>query len=449
MLNAFMAMADPKRLSIAFTDHALCTRCGTCAGVCPTSAIDFDAELFPSLVEDRCIDCGLCAATCPGGRVPFGDLTEATFGHRTPPPGFDGHVAKSCVGYATDETLRAGGAGGGVVTALLWDQLRSGKVDGCIVTRMIPDTPWRAEPFIARTLEELQRSQGSRYMIIPVNRIVALLQDLPGRYAFAGLPCQVHGLRMMMRERGALADKLYSLTGLFCGGSLEPCVVDEMLQTRGLDQESLADFQFRGGEWPGRMRAVLKDGSVHNLHYSNYKDGAYNYFISLYMPRRCQTCIDGSNEFADVAVSDAWTRDATGEYTFKAHSRILVRTPRGEDIVQGAAANGTLAVRDVGSDPHYRTHRMQTKRKGLNAPLRIQRQQRKGRRVPIYDRPCPASSRRERMNERIASSLLWIGRHRSLRYPLMKFLTSSAAIPLIRLRILLKKRKYRKGRNTR
>lgn len=361
-----------------------------------------------------------------------------------PPPGFDGHVAASYVGYSGDEKLRAGGAGGGVITALLWDQLRSGKVDGCIVTRMIPGKPWRAEPFIARNLEELQSSQGSRYMIIPTNRIVSMLQDLPGRYAYAGLPCQVHGLRLMMRERGGLADKIYSMAGLFCGGSLEPYVVDEMLRTRKLKKEALRDFQFRGGDWPGRMRAILKDGSVHNLHYSNYKDGAYNYFISLYMPPRCQTCIDGSNEFADVSVSDAWTRDDLGEYAFKAHSRLLVRTAKGSDIVRSAIDSGVLVASDVSNNPHYKTHRMQTGRKGMNAPLRIQRRQRRGRAVPLYDRPCPDSSRRERRKERLASAVLRLGSYRALRYPLMKFLTSAAAVPLIRLRLLLKKRKYRK-----
>lgn len=81
-----MKTVDPMKLSIAFSDHELCTRCGTCAGVCPTAAIDFGDDLFPVLVPENCIDCGLCAATCPGGRLSFGDLTETTFGHRRSPP---------------------------------------------------------------------------------------------------------------------------------------------------------------------------------------------------------------------------------------------------------------------------------------------------------------------------------------------------------------------------
>ena len=38
---------------------------------------------------------------------------------------------------------------------------------------MREDEPWTAEPFIARTYDDLRLSQGSRYMIIPLNAISA------------------------------------------------------------------------------------------------------------------------------------------------------------------------------------------------------------------------------------------------------------------------------------
>jgi coenzyme F420 hydrogenase subunit beta len=338
-----MKSIDPAKLSIGFTAPDLCTRCGTCGGVCPENAIDLTDRLFPKLIADRCTDCGLCAKTCPGARVDFLNLTETTFGHRHDATSFDGHVQASYLGYATDERLRGGGAGGGVVTALLWDLLKSGTVDGCIVTRMKPDEPWVGEPFIARTYEDLLASQGSRYMIIPLNRALAEVRRRPGRYAVAALPCQVHGLRLIQQHDPELAAKLHLIVGLFCGGSLEPNLVLELLQSKGLRKEDLHHFEFRGGEWPGQMRAHLKDGRILPLHYSNYRDGAYNYCTSLYMPVRCQTCLDGSSEFADVSISDAWTRNEAGEYKFKAHSRLLIRTPRGAEAVQAAMASGTPA----------------------------------------------------------------------------------------------------------
>jgi len=436
---------DSPFLSIAFSAPELCTRCGSCAGVCPEKAITFDENHYPVLIPERCTSCGLCGQVCPGKKVIYGDLAEQVFGERFIDKGFDGHVEKTCVGYSTDPALRKGGAGGGIVTALLWHLLKSGKVDGCLVTRMNHEKPWRGEPFIATTYEELLESQGSRYSIIPINKLWAELRDRPGRFAAAILPCQTHGFRNLQKADPGLAAKIPYIVGLFCGGSLEPALTTEMLTMRGIRKEDIRNFEFRGGDWPGQMRAVFKDGTAKPLHYSNYKDGAYNYFTSLYMPERCQTCLDGSNEFADVAVSDAWTRDEKGEYKFKEHSRLLIRTRNGAELARGAAEAGDIVLTDVTTDPSYKTHKLQTRRKGSLAPLRIDRWRRAGRRVPEVDRTLPPDvTRKERITEFLGSSLLRAGKCKPFRMAVMGFLTSKYAIPLIKIRLYLKKRKYTK-----
>ncbi len=442
------AAQDSSVLSIAFSARELCTRCGSCVGVCPVDAIELTDDAYPRLIPDRCIACGLCGAVCPGGAVNFGALARQVFHAPAEGQGFDGRTESTLVGYATDERMRMGGAGGGVVTGLLAHLLQRGEVDGCFVTRMRRDRPWEGEPFIATTVEELCESQGSRYHIIPMNSLWAdLRKRKPGRYAAAILPCQMHGFRNLQREVPALAAQITHVIGLFCGGALERNLTAEMLAVRGIRCDEIRDFQFRGGEWPGRMQAVLKSGEARPLHYSNYKDGAYNYFTSLYMPTRCQTCIDGSNEFSDLSVSDAWTRNDKGEYIFKNQSRILVRTPRGAALVREAITAGALAVTNVSADPNYRTHRAQTRRKGALAPLRVARWKRAGRRVPEYDREAPTDATfQERIVERLASAMLRAGTWRPFRMGAMWFLTSRLAIPLIDLRIYLKKRKYARRR---
>ncbi len=430
-------------LSIAFTAKELCTRCGSCSGVCPTGAIQVDELFYPTLIADLCTSCGLCGAVCPGKSVNYGDLAEQVFGERFVDAGFDGRVARTFVGFATDERLRKGGAGGGVVTGLLAHLLKSGQVDGCLVSRMSKQTPWMGEPFIATTYEELCDSQGSRYHTIPMNTLWAEMRRKPGRYASAILPCQTHGYRNLEKHDPQLAAMITHTIGLFCGGSLEPVLPTEMLAVRGIQREDICNFEFRGGDWPGQMRAVFKDGTAKPLHYSNYKDGAYNYFTSLYMPERCQTCLDGSNEFADVSVSDAWTRDEKGEYKFKEHSRILVRTAKGYSLIQAAAAAGDLVLHDVTDDPSYCTHKIQTKRKGSLTPIRVDRWKRAGHKVPEYDRTFSADvTWQERIIERLSSAMLYAGKWRPFRMAIMGFLTSKYAIPLINFRLYLKKRKY-------
>lgn len=438
---------DRSKLSIAFTDRSLCTRSATCVGVCPHKAISLDEEAYPVILDPaKCTECGLCAKVCPGGSVDYAELTELTFGHRNDPNRFDGIVEETWIAHASDETMRNGGAGGGVITALLWDQLKHGDVDGCIVTRMNPEQPWRGEPFIARTYEDLLASQGSKYSIVPVNAIFQEVKEAGGRYAYAALPCQAHGFRKAVAEDPALGEQIVSVVGLFCGGGLEPYLVPELLRTKGVKVDDITDFQFRGGDWPGSMRAHMKDGSIRNMHYSNYKDGAYNYIVGMYLPKRCTTCLDGSCEFGDLAVSDAWTRDADGNYKFPRHSRILARNAGGVASLRKAIERGTLVGHDLADDPNFaaQTHHLQTKRKGMNAPLRVARLEKKGVLVPQYDRPTPESTRKERLTERVVSLFLWVGQHKWLRYPILKLLTSKAAVPLIVLRQWLKKRKYKK-----
>ena len=436
------------QLSIGFSERTLCTRCGTCAGVCPVSAIGFDEDNFPILINEMCDDCGLCSRTCPGANISFSSLSQAVFAQKEPANTFDGYFRDAWVGYATDSIIREGAAGGGIITALLADLLQNKIIDGCVVTRMNAAQPWKSEPFIARSRDELLQSLSSRYMVIPTGQMLAEILRTDGKFAIAALPCQVHGIRKAMQEIPELIPKIPYVLGLFCGGSLEPCVVTELLEARNINKNDISSFEFRGGEWPGRIRAKMKNGDIRNLHYSNYKDGAYNYFISLYMPIRCQTCVDGSNEFADISVGDSWTRDRQGNYKFKSHSKILVRTLQGENLLFGALSRGAITGFSVTQDASYRTQKMQTQRKGMNAPLRIARWQQQNLPVPQYDRTVPRATIKEKIVERIVSGCLFLGRHRSIRFPIIRLLTSKYAIPLIQLRLWLKKRKYQKAART-
>lgn len=433
---------DPSVLSIGFFNEDLCTRCGTCGGACPTGAVTVNERRFPALIEEKCTSCGLCARVCPGDKVPYAKLARLTYGVEDKDTAYDGRTLATYIGHSTDETIRSRGAGGGIITALLWDLLKHGEVDGCIVTRMNPEKPWEGEPFIARTREELLQSQGSKYSVIPVNHILAEVRRLPGRYAFAALPCQIHGYRMLAEEDPELAAKIPIVIGLFCGGALEPHLVPEMLRAKGIAREAISNFEFRGGEWPGKFRAILKDGTAVPMHNYNYDDGAYNHIIQLYAPRRCQTCVDGSAKFADVSVGDFWTRDVNGEFLARARSRMLVRTERGRHVVENAIARGSVEGEDMSGHPDYRTHKMQTRRKGTGAPLRVERWGTRGIAVPKYDLEFGPFTARERLAERVASLILWCGRHKWIRYPLLKFLISPWSKPLIWIRRGIKKRKY-------
>ena len=40
-----------------------CVKCGSCAGTCPTGAIEEGETKY--VVTDACVDCGSCESVCP------------------------------------------------------------------------------------------------------------------------------------------------------------------------------------------------------------------------------------------------------------------------------------------------------------------------------------------------------------------------------------------------
>jgi NAD-dependent dihydropyrimidine dehydrogenase PreA subunit len=44
-----------------------CVKCGSCAGACPTGAIEEGETKY--VVTDACIDCGSCESVCPTGAI--------------------------------------------------------------------------------------------------------------------------------------------------------------------------------------------------------------------------------------------------------------------------------------------------------------------------------------------------------------------------------------------
>ncbi|MEM3449035.1 MAG: 4Fe-4S binding protein, partial [Nitrososphaerota archaeon] len=68
-------MANKTYYTIApIVKRDLCTGCGTCVGVCPSSAIkivkdDLKGIFIPQIEEKSCNYCGICYDVCPGYHI--------------------------------------------------------------------------------------------------------------------------------------------------------------------------------------------------------------------------------------------------------------------------------------------------------------------------------------------------------------------------------------------
>lgn len=380
------------RLRREVIDTGLCTRCGSCVGVCPAGAVEFSDPLGTSLPaitsSDGCASCpGTCHSGCSGADVHFPTLAQFTHG-RQPENRFLGVFSSLYVGHATDEEVRRAGASGGIISATAIYMLEQGIVDGVIALGPNRDEPWRFEPRIARSRDDVLQCAQSKYSISPANVILRQLEQesTDFRAAFVGIPCQVHSIRKLQIEGHEAARKITHVIGSYCGNILHFDAVRGFLGKHGVaDYRKIRKLEYRAGEWPGKMRVSLDDGRVLEMpkFYANY-------LIPFYMMRRCLTCTDLANEFADISGGDAWA--PVYEERGKGFSLIMGRTERGQLILDAMIREGRLSVEllEESFTVNMHSHMLDFKKRG--AYLRMDAMARRGKPIPRYGyRPVTSS----------------------------------------------------------
>ena len=394
---------DFASLQAQVIDPGLCTRCGGCVGVCPDDALEFDDVLGDCLPQQKgaCSDCGLCHTACSGSEVIFSQLNQQVFG-RQPANMLLGNFENLFVGHAAEGEVRRRGASGGIITAVLCYLLEKAEIDGAIVLGMEEGEPWKAKVQIARTPEEIQNAAQSKYSLSPVNTIFRELEQVEGRFAYVGLPCQVHSLRKLQAAGHPATAKITLVIGSYCGTILQFDAVRSFLRNNGVrDIAQVADLQYRAGEWPGQMQVTLKSGDVIAL-----KKFYANYLIPFFMADRCKLCTDLANEFADIACGDAWA--PVYEERGLGWSLVMGRTEQGAGLLARMAEEGALTLQPLAEEDAIGMHSHMLDFKKRGAFLRMDRRRRRRQPVPDYGFWPDAIPVQRRIFEAVLGVIFWL-----------------------------------------
>ena len=305
----------------------LCHRCGGCVTFCSAvnfGALELDAEGKPRYAdEDKCIECGLCYTICPE----IDELNEETRQKLAWRPPI-GRVIETVIARATDPSIRAQATDGGVVTALLLHLLKSGRIDGAIVTKQ--SNPFQREPFLATNEADIRDAAGfffdtshgmkrfSDYYITysQFREFHPMIQKGLHRVAFVGTPCQIRAVRRMQLLNIVPADSIHYCLGLFCSGNF---VFGEK------QREKLAEIG--GFQWQDVKKINIKEDLIVHLNSGDIKTVMLD---ELEFMKRfaCYFCPDYSAEYADVSfggigAGEGWTT-------------VITRTPVGRALVADA-----------------------------------------------------------------------------------------------------------------
>jgi coenzyme F420 hydrogenase subunit beta len=378
-------------------DPQVCTFCGACVSICPRGVIAVGEEEV--CLQGECISCGLCYRFCPGREMDFEALSRTHLGSPSRDP-LLGYYRILGVGQANSQDIKKRGASGGVVTALVMHLLEKGRIKGVVAVTMSEGRPWQCEASVLTTLEEVKEASQSKYSLVSLDALLGKARKEEGPFAVVGLPCHVHGLRRLQRL-GSFREKFPLVIGLFCGFNLRPVATEYLIHKLGFEKEEVAHLEYRGGEWPGGFLVSGRDARQGFIP----KD-LYNYVNLIYVPRRCLTCPDLTNELADISVGDTWLERYKDGW-----STVIGRSPRGEHVLKEAALEGVIRTDEISRDELLRSHAhlFAYKKEGYSV-------RQAWLRVPLqYNLERPPITKRRWLQESLLLALILILRNRFIR----------------------------------
>ena len=323
----------------------LCTGCGTCTGICPNKTLVMEmtpeGTYIPQIAADNCKVCYVCAEVCPVNKENITELNQFIF-NKMPDNLFMGNFVDCYTGYSTDSTIRWNATSGGIITSLLIFLLKNQSIDGALLTRISRDDPLKAEPFIARTENDILSAMGAKYAPVALNQLLNQISSESGKFSVVGLPCHIQGIRRAELKTKGLRDKIIYHFGLTCSRTMSFRGVEYILRKMGISPNDVCELKYRGDGWPGGIKVSLKNGEQKFLpNQGSLWSGIFGgYFFA---PFCCTTCYDHLNEFSDISFADAWLPEIVRKDK-KGTSIIVVRTQVGQKLIDDAVSANKIQV---------------------------------------------------------------------------------------------------------
>ena len=367
----------------------LCTGCGLCEAVCPARAVRVAYSprrgIMVPAVGPECTGCGLCSRVCPGGEVDFAGLNSEFIGEKHPGD-ILGSFRTCWYAHANDLDIRYRAASGGAVTALLLHAFDTGMIDGAVVTRMSEENPLQTRSFLARSRADILGARGSRYCPSTLGAALREAFESEGRFAVAGLPCQIHGVRKWQHLAARAREKFSVLFGIFCCNNNTGHGTIFFLKKQGIDPKDVAEMRYRGKGWPGVITVRLRSGSVLVFRRGTSEPSPKrrrvlsSAFHFDFLMRRCLLCADLMADLADISFADPWNPEMLKNEKL-GRTMLVVRTPAGENVLESAAQHSLIEREFISADV-VRNSQSTGFKCAVGARLRLRRLA--GRPIPSY-----------------------------------------------------------------
>lgn len=419
----------------------LCTGCGVCEGACPNKAISMTVEngrFVPQIDENLCIHdkgCHRCYDVCPGVGCELADLSNKLYNEATNEDVLVGKYEQCFVGHSTDKDLRYHASSGGMVTQMLIWLLKTGRIDGAVVTSFDNERPMMVRTYIATNHDELIQAKGSKYSPVSMDGVVKMIKEAKGtRYVIVGLPCHIQGFRKMSLKDKVLRDKVIAYFGLYCSCGRTFNLTEYVLAERHIKRENLTYFAYRDEGCLGGMVAKFRSGhSDCNGHSeaSMYKEEIFkekyqNYYHplrSFFIPKRCLFCVDHYSRLADISFGDIHIKPYSDDKI--GINSVVARTSKMVSWLLAAQEDGAILLDHLDVNV-LNASQVMARKKYCRMGAYMKSANVFCNKVPQYDIPLQINSLPKYFIEYCQTrTQQFIGNHRML-WPLIKILKSKA-----------------------
>ena len=238
---------------------------------------------------------------------------------------------------SADPSDRDGAQHGGTVTALLKLALSEELIDAAVLNHMNGEDP---EGFLATSAEDVMACRGSSFRIAPTLAKLneALKADEYKKIAVVGTACKALATYKMLNkpypDRDNNADNIALVIGLFCGWGLDWDGL-KALAAKYVPLEDIAHMDIP----PSKYHSLVirrKDGTEVSVDLDE---------VTPLVRPACKACDDMTAEFADISVGSG--RSADGWDVDKGWNELVVRSGKGEKLLQLAREKGVLEFKEL------------------------------------------------------------------------------------------------------
>ncbi|MDI6718708.1 MAG: coenzyme F420 hydrogenase subunit beta [Methanomicrobiales archaeon] len=231
----------------------------------------------------------------------------------------------------TDREILRGSQDGGIVTALFAYALENNIIDGAIVAGA-GDLPWKPEPIIAQTREELLAARKTKYTLSPNLQLLKEATRSYGldRIGIVGTPCQMQAVRKAqlypvgMRD---VPDKIALAIGIFCMENFPYQSLVQLVEDH-TNQKMEAVKKMEIGK--GKFSVYTERGALAQIPLK---------VTHKYEQPGCHVCLDYVANLGDISTGSVGSPDGW--------STVFVRSKQGESVWSKAVAAGWFETKPM------------------------------------------------------------------------------------------------------